>query len=118
MKDDKFDSFLDLLDVFPGNSRMLSILIKLNYFSEFGQTLKLLKLCDLHDTFSNKKIVKKDKCNLPLDLIQKYAISETAKQYRFDSDGMNRLIREFGSMIPNSDIPLRTRLEAEVEFMG
>lgn len=118
MKNDKFESFLDLLDVFPGNSRMLSILIKLNFFSEFGQTLKLLKLCDLHDAYGNKKIVKKDKCNLPLDLVQKYAISETSKQYRFDSDGMNKLIREFGGRIPESEIPLRTRLEAESEFMG
>ena len=118
MKNDKFESFLDLLDVFPGNSRMLSILIKLNYFSEFGQTLKLLKLCDLHDAFSNKKIVKKDKCNIPLDLVKKYAVSETAKQYRFEIDGMNKLMREFSSLIPESEIPLRTRLEAEAEFMG
>lgn len=118
MKDVEFNSFLDLLDVFPGNSRMLSILIKLNYFSEFGQTLKLLKLCDLHDMYVGKKIIKKDKCNLPLDLVQKYAVSETAKQYRFEADGMNNLIREFGSIIPESEIPLRTRLEAEAEFMG
>lgn len=118
MKNDTFDSFFDLLDVFPGNSRMLSILIKLNYFSEFGQTLKLLKLCDLHDLYSNKKIIKKDKCNLPMDIVQKYAISETAKQYRFESDGMNKLIRELACLIPESEIPLRTRLEAEVEFMG
>ena len=118
MKDNKFDSFLDLLDVFPGNSRMLSILIKLNYFSEFGQTLKLLKLCDLHDMYGGKKIIKKDKCGLPLDLVQKYAVSETAKQYRFEAEGMRNLIREFGNMIPESEIPLRTRLEAEAEYMG
>lgn len=118
MKDDKFDSFLDLIDVFPGNSRMLSILIKLNYFSEFGQTLKLLKLCDLHDMYGGKKIIKKDKCNLPINLVQKYATSETAKQYRFEPEAMNDLLREFTNMIPDTDIPLRTRLEAEAEYMG
>ena len=118
MKDERFDSFLDFLDVFPGNSRMLSILIKLNYFSEFGQTLKLLKLCDLHDAYGNKKIIKKDKCNLPIDLVQKYAVSETAKQYRFESDGMRNLLREFANLIPDGEIPLRTRLEAEAEYLG
>ena len=118
MKNDKFESFLDLLDVFPGNSRMLSILIKLNFFSEFGQTLKLLKLCDLYDTYKGKKIIKKDKCNLPIDLVQKYAVSETAKQYRFEIDGMDNIIRELANRIPESEIPLRTRLEAEAEFMG
>lgn len=118
MKYEKFNSFLDLLDVFPGNSRMLSILIKLNYFEEFGQALKLLKLCDLYDMYGGKKIIKKDKCNLPLDLVQKYATSETAKQYRFETESMSKLLREFSSFIPDTDIPLRTRLEAEVEYMG
>ena len=118
MREEKFDSFLDFLDVFPGNSRMLSILIKLGYFSEFGQTLKLLKLCDLYDMYSGKKIIKKDKCNLPIDLVKKYATSETAKQYRFEPESMANLLREFGNMIPDSEIPLRTRLEAEAEFMG
>ena len=118
MKDDKFDSFLDLLDVFPGNSRMREILIKLGYFSEFGQTLKLLKLCDLYDLYGSKKIIKKDKCNLPLDLVQKYAASETAKQYRFEPESMRQLLREFGELIPDTEIPLRTRLEAEAEYCG
>ena len=118
MKDEQFDSFLDFLKVFPGNSRMLSILIKLNYFSEFGRTLKLLKLCDLYDMYGEKKIIKKDKCNLPVDLVQKYATSETAKQYRFEPEAMENLLREFASLIPDGEIPLRTRLESEAEFLG
>lgn len=118
LRNQHFDSFLDLLEVFPGNSRQRELLIKLNFFSEFGQTLKLLKLCDLYDTYKGKKIIKKDKCNLPIDLVQKYAVSETAKQYRFEIDGMDNIIRELANRIPESEIPLRTRLEAEAEFMG
>ena len=118
MKDQHFDSFLDLLAVFPGNSRQREILIKLGYFEEFGGTLKLLKLCDLYDLYHGKKIIKKDKCNLPLDLVQKYATSETEKQYRFESSAMDNLLREFTKMIPDTDIPLRTRLEAEAEYLG
>ena len=118
MRDQHFDSFLDILDVFPGNSRQREILIKLSYFESFGKTLKLLKLCDLHDMYNGKKIIKKDKCNLPLDLVQKYAKSETDKQYRFEPEAMNKLIRELADMIPDTDIPLRTRLEAEAEYLG
>ena len=118
MRNQQFDSFLDLLDVFPGNSRQLEILIKLSYFEKFGKTLKLLKLCDLHNMYRGKKILKKDKCNLPLDLVQKYAKSETDKQYRFEPEAMGQLIRELADMIPDTDIPLRTRLEAEAEFLG
>ena len=118
MRDQQFDSFLDLLEVFPGNSRQREILIKLGYFEEFGGTLKLLKLCDLYDFYNGKKIIKKDKRNLPLDLVQKYATSETEKQYRFETVAMNNLLREFAAMIPDGDIPLRTRLEAEAEYLG
>ena len=118
LRDQQFDSFLDLLNVFPGNSRQREILIKLGYFEEFGATLKLLKICDLYDLYHGKKLLKKDKINLPLDLVQKYAISETAKQYKFDGPSMDALLREFIAMIPDSDIPLRTRLEAEAEYLG
>ena len=118
MKDQQFDSFLDLLEVFPGNSRMREILIKLGYFAEFGKTLKLLKLCDIYDMYNGKKVLKKDKINLPIELVQKYAISETEKQYRFNEESMDNLIREFAKMVPDTEIPLRTRLEAELEYLG
>ena len=118
MKDERFDSFLDLLNSFPGNSKQRTILIKLGYFEEFGQTLKLLKLCDLYDLYNGQKIIKKDKCNLPLDLVQKYATSETEKQYRFEPEAMDNLLREFADMIPDGEIPLRTRLESEAEYLG
>jgi DNA polymerase III alpha subunit len=118
MKDQHFDSFLDLLEVFPGNSRQREILIKLGYFEEFCGTLKLLKLCDLYDIYKGKRVLKKDKLNLPLDLVQKYAISETAKQFKFDDKGMDDLIREFAEMIPDGEIPLRTRIESEAEYLG
>lgn len=118
MRDQQFDSFLNLLNVFPGNSRQREILIKLGFFEEFGKTLKLLKVCDLYDMYHGKKLLKKDKLNLPLDLVQKYAISETAKQYKFDGPSMDALLREFIAMIPDTDIPLRTRLETEAEYLG
>ena len=118
MKDQHFHSFLDLLEVFPGNSRQREILIKLGYFEEFGGTLKLLKLCDLYDLYHGKKLLKKDKLNLPIELVQKYAISETAKQYKFDSPSMDNLLREFAEMVPDGEIPLRTRLESEAEYLG
>ena len=118
LRNEKFDSFLDLLEVFSGNSRQREILIKLGYFEEFAGTLKLLKLCDLYDLYKGKKIIKKEKLNLPLDLVEKYAISETAKQYKFDGTSMDAMLREFAAMIPDGEIPLRTRLESEAEYLG
>ena len=118
MRNRRFDSFLDVLNEFPGNSRQREILIKLGYFESFAHTLKLLKICDIYDAFNGKKVIKKEKVNLPMELVEKYAVSETAKQYRFDYDSMNKLLRDYAAMIPDTDIPLRTRLEAELEYLG
>ena len=118
MREQEFDSFIDLLKVFGGNSRQLDILIRLEFFEEFGKTLKLLKIAEIYSTYNGKKVLKKDKLNLPLELVQKYAEKETDKQFRLEPDGMDALLREFCSLIPNEDIPLRTRLEAQMEYLG
>jgi DNA polymerase III alpha subunit len=118
MKNQKFESFFDLLDVFPGNSRQREILIKLGYFDEFGKSMKLLGLCDFYDTYHGKKLIKKEKTVLPVDLLKKYAISETEKQYKFSPESMDALLRELEGMAHNEDIPIAERLQAELEFLG
>ena len=118
MKDQKFDSFIDLLSVFPGNSRQREILIKLNFFSEFGKTKKLLKIAELFDLYNNKKIIKKDKNTLPIEIIQKYASSETEKQFKFESEAMNSMLTELCSLVKDEDLPILTRINSEREYLG
>lgn len=118
MKEQQFNSFVDLLSVFPGNSRQREILCKLGYFEEFGKTQKLLRIAELYDTYYGKKIIKKDKCNLPVELIERHMDSSTEKQYRFTPEGMGRLLAELCEQIPDVDIPLQTRLKSEFEFLG
>lgn len=118
MKDGTFNSFIDFLNVSPLNSRQLSILTKLGFFEEFGGSQKLLRIAELYDTYHGKKIIKKDKCNLPIELIEKYMDSETEKQYRFTPEGMDALLADLCSLIPDKDIPLQTRLQAEREYLG
>ena len=118
MKDMQFNSFIDMLKVFPGNSRQREILIKLGYFEEFGGSAKLLKICDFYDNYYGKKILKKDKLALPMDLVQKYAVSETEKQYRFDPESMEMLLNEVIDNIPDEELPLNERLDAEREYLG
>lgn len=118
LRDQKFETFVDLLDVFPGNSRMREILIKLGYFDEFGKSAKLLSMCSFYDQHHGKKLIKKDKTILPVDLLKKYAVSETEKQYRFDPESMDALLRELESMLQNEDLPISERLDAEREYLG
>ena len=42
MREETFSSFADVIRVFPGNTKQLDILIKLDYFSEFGDIGYLL----------------------------------------------------------------------------
>lgn len=115
MKDQHFDSFIDLIKVFPGNSRQLGILIELGFFEEFGKTQKLLRIVDLYNKYGGKKQIKKDKCDIPEEIISKYSTS-TAAMYKFtDVDGM---LKELIADIPDKDIPLRMRLQSEQEYLG
>ena len=115
MKDMRFDSFLDFLKVSPLNSRQLDILISLNYFEEFGKTQKLLRIVDLYNKYGGKKQIKKDKCDIPEDIISKYS-TQTAAMYKLtDVDGM---LNELIAGIPDKDIPLRMRLQSEQEYLG
>jgi DNA polymerase III alpha subunit len=118
LRDQQFDSFVDLLEVFSGNSRQREILIRLGYFEEFGKTAKLLEICKIYDAYKGKKIIKKDSLQLPVELVQKYAISETAKQFRFDEENMTALITELIAALPDEDVPLKERLQAEAEYLG
>lgn len=118
LRDQEFDSFLDLLEVFSGNSRQREILIRLGYFEEFGKTAKLLEICNIYDAYKGKKIIKKDNLQLPAELVQKHAISETAKQYRFDEASMSALIADLVAAVPDEDVPLKDRLQAEAEYLG
>lgn len=116
MRNEKFDSFTDLLRVFPGNSRQLDILIKLNFFSEFGPSGTLLRIAMLYDKFSGKKIIKKDKLDgIPVDLIEKHS-TQTEKQYRLTDP--DEFLRELCSMVPHIELPIQTRITAEQEYLG
>lgn len=122
LRDQQFNSFLDLLEVFTGDSRQLDILIRLGYFSEFGPAKTLLKTVEYYDKYQcagKTKQFKKD--SLPLEAIpyiETYAIKETDKQYVLDTDGVGKMLLEIVHNIPNEEIPLKDRLAAESEYLG
>lgn len=116
MKDECFNSFVDVIKVFPGNSRMLDILIKLDFFSEFGSIGTLLRTVEMYNMYGGKKVLKKDKCCLPSELLAKYC-TETEKQWRVqDPDGF---IKELCSMIPKDcAVPLQSIITWQKEYLG
>lgn len=82
----KYTSFMDLLKDLDEkssiNSRQLDILIKLDFFSDFGNQRELLRMVDLFSNFFKKgqakQIKKSDVDGTPLeDIIKRYAVGVT-----------------------------------------
>ena len=115
MRDQTFDSFIDLLNVNPCDTRQTTILIKLNYFSEFGKSQYLLDIYDLWCKYHDRKILQKDQCEFDRDFMLQFA-TETDKQYRLtDSDGF---LKALCDQVPNRNIPIKSYLNAQNEYLG
>lgn len=92
-------------------------LIKLGFFSpEFCSIGTLLRIIDMYNLYGSKRILKKDKCSLPPEILSKYC-TETAKQYKItDSDG---LLQELCGMIPKDcRVPLISEIQWQQEYLG
>ena len=85
-KEKEYTSFMELLSDLDKktsiNSRQLDILIKLDFFSDFGNQRELLRMVDLFsNTFKKgdaKKIKKSDVDGTPLeDIVKRYAVGVT-----------------------------------------
>ena len=119
----KYTSFIDLLKDIKEkttlNSRQLDILIRLNFFSDFGGNKYLLGMNEIYDKFANAKIIAKKKMEelgLSEYLMAKYSGKETKSQYR-DIDN-NGLIKELCGQINNESLGIVEQISSEVEFLG
>ena len=122
LKDNEYEDFVDLLiglqDV-SINSKQLDILIKLDYFSEFGTYAELLKQVELFDKIYGKKQFKKDqleKLGIPEYIMARHAKTQTEKMFKdFDSVALLR------DVIANTEVPkvsVRQRVANEFEYLG
>ena len=115
MREQTFNSFIDFLKVNPCDSRQTQILIKLDFFSEFGKSKKLLDIYEIYNNYYGKKQFKKEKINIDESIILKYG-TMTEKMYKIsDIDG---LINELCSNIQDKEISIIDRISAEREYLG
>ena len=122
LKDKSYPTFFDFLLDCKENSigiADLTILIKLDYFSEFGTIGKLLKYIDIYNELYSKKMIKKDKEYLVKRIyLSGFCTKETEKQYSgFDSE---RCLRELWRLMEkdNQDIPFRDKIKYQLDYFG
>lgn len=111
----KYNNFLELLKDFPGDSRQLDILIKLGYFDCFGTPQTLLSIVDIYNTYSGKKLLKKEICTLPRETVLQFA-TETEKQYRITDSAA--LVSYLCENAKPKEFTLSERLACELEYLG
>ena len=120
LKDNKYNSFIDLLkdikEKTSVNSKQLDILIKLDFFSEFGDINYLLYITSIYNKFGNSKVLTKSKLTeFETECAKKVCNKETEKQFR-DFSPID-LLRE----LLNIDIPpttLSNKIHYELKLLG
>ena len=114
-----FNSFLELLPrlkaLKTGNSAKIDTLIRLNYFSDFGDIGKLLMTVKIYEQYAESTIIKKEKCLIDREIMLRFA-TETEKQYRIIDK------KKFVSYLCDNSTPepytLAQRLKDEQELLG
>lgn len=118
IKDMKFDTFFDYLKVNPCG-KATEVLIKLNFFSEFGKSARLLKMYELFTKFYGKKQIDKTNCTGNIqNIIANTCTKETEKRYNF-KDGLDiDVLNLMTSDIENKSISLTELIEIQIEYYG
>lgn len=100
------------------NSRQLTILTGLNFFSEFGNNKYLMNVTNIYNKLATAKIISKKKLEelgLTEFLMKKYAGRETASQYRdLDNEG---LIFELASRLEDKPMSVVEQVKFEKEYL-
>lgn len=117
-----YSSFIELLKEIKENtsvdSRQLTILTGLNFFSEFGGNKYLLNVIKVYEKFSKCKQINKkklDSLGLTEFLIKKYSKKETESLYK-DIDNIG-LIKELCKNIENKNMGVVESMKFEREYL-
>ena len=117
-----FGNFMDLLYYIDRKTtvdkRQLLILIKLSFFSDFGDINYLLKLYELFDAFGDKKFVQKSKLEqfgISEQLVRNIAEKETATRFNVD---IKRFLNKAAEDIEFQPCSLADKIKYQIELLG
>lgn len=123
IRNENFDTFIDLLvriTELKVDSRKLDILIKLDFFEEFGNITYLLMCNNLFSTYYGKKQIKKDKAledRLDFDLLRLCSQKETPKMFS-ELDSVMLIKELIKNIIPEKKTPLKIKIAYQIEHLG
>lgn len=121
LKDKRYNNFMELLVDLQDtsiNSRQLDILIRLDFFQEFGGSKKLLEEVDIFNSLYGKKVLNLTKLplGLTLDEIKPFVGKLTEKQAR--EIDIENLMNYCESKLKNEDLSVKEKFTAMLEYQG
>lgn len=115
-KDTQFESFVDVIKAIPLNKTTYEVLIKLDYFQEFGGSAKLLKVYELFKKWDGRKQVKKTEIEpFTIEQLNRLCEKETSSAYQFAD--FTALIKDCEASMPNDDISPIEKIETQLEHL-
>ena len=117
-----YDSFVDLLTDLANTSvkkNQLEILIKLEFFSEFGNIDYLLSCKEIFETYNGKVQIRKEKAfenGIDFDVLRECSTKEAPKT--FTGVDSNKLIHALVKDLPNYSPTLQQRVHYQQELLG
>jgi DNA polymerase III subunit alpha len=122
LRDNDYLNFMDLLQDITNktsiNSKQLEILVKLDFFKEFGKSNKLLQCIKVFNLFYSRKEILKSKIqelNINEQLIRNNG-NETAK--KFTKLDWEIILNELYLRIPNESIGVIDLMKTEILYLG
>ena len=129
LRENKYETFIDLLKEITEakdennkayiNSRQIEILIRAQYFQEFGKNKKLLNVYDRFKALYGRKLISKDKfgeLNLPESVLDSPNVISTEKQYKFAD--MESILKDIEKETPNESFGIEEQVSFEMDVLG
>lgn len=129
LRENKYDTFVDLLAEITDakdennrsyvNSRQIDILIKSQYFQEFGNNKKLLTIYNYFKVLYGRKVLSKDKAqelNFPSYIFEQDGVTQTEKQYKFEN--ICDILKLIEHNTPNESFGIKEQVEFENDALG
>lgn len=115
-----YDSFLDVLEAINKtkvNKTSLGILIKIDYFCDYGDINQLLYQRDMYVKYMSKKVITKARLtDEQIKIFKFFAEKETAKQFRdIDNQALIEYLIRHNHIEPITEIQ---KIAYEVQYMG
>ena len=111
-----YDVLMDIKNNTSCNSRQLDVLIKLDYFSDFGKSKKLNDFVEYFDEYANRKSISKDKISKEIYHIIAQNSTETEKQFQIKNT--HNILNTIWDNLQECDYTLKEKIQFQKEYLG